>query len=310
MKTIFYPYLLALFCLSAHTLPAQSLIQTDKKTTAFLRQFRTDYNKNMLNNKQELISVYYDDEIRLMPAYQKTIMSKANALVYHKAFSTRFDIKEYEREAIETLDLGARVVETGVFTMKLKLISTGKEYEVHGKYQDIWKKLESNNLSLITQAWNHNDRTEIDEYFRFVEVPAVQTAFQAHLPVNSKISFELAALNKLLEVCIIQHDNKVWSQFYTDDAILIANFSPLRRGRKAVEEHLEQEVKGMPVFEKLDIRNDEIDNLGLYVIEYASHVANWRHGESSGVNTGKNIRIWRREPDGALKMFRQIGSYD
>ncbi|HMG92682.1 MAG TPA: nuclear transport factor 2 family protein [Chryseolinea sp.] len=310
MKPIIYLYLLAILCLNANTLLAQSLNQTDEKTTAFLKQFRSDYNKHMLNNKQELITVYYADEIRLMPAFQKTIMSKGNALVYHKAFSARFDINEYEREAIETLDLGARVVETGLFTMKLKLRSSGKEYEVNGKYQDIWKKLENNKLSLITQAWNHNDRTEIDEHFRFVEVPAVQTAFQTHVPVNSNISFELAALNKLLEVCIIQGDNKVWSQFYTDDVILIANFNPIQQGRKAVEKYLEEEVNGMPVFEKLDIRNDEIDYLGAYVIEYASHVANWRYGESSGVNTGKNIRIWRREPDGSLKMFRQIGSYD
>jgi ketosteroid isomerase-like protein len=310
MKPIIYIYLLAILCLDDNTLLAQSLNQTDEKTTAFLKQFRSDYNKHMLNNKQEMITVYYAEEIRLMPVNQKTIMSKGNALQYHKAFSARFDIKQYEREAIETLDLGARVVETGIFTMKLKLRSTSTEYVVNGKYQDIWKKLEGNKLSLITQAWNHNYRTEIDEYFRFVEVPAVQTAFQAHVPVTSNISFELAALNKLLEVCIIQGDNKVWSQFYTDDVMLIANFSPIQQGRKAVEKYLEEEVNEMPVFEKLDIRNDEIDHLGAYVIEYASHVANWRFGESSGVNTGKNIRIWRREQDGSLKMFRQIGSYD
>jgi len=310
MKPIFYLYLSTILCLGANTLLAQSPIQTDKETTEFLKQFRSDYNKHMLNNKQELITVYYADEIRLMPVNQKTIKSKGNALLYHKAFSARFDIKEYQREAIETLDLGPRVVETGIFTMKLNLRSTGKEYMINGKYQDIWKKSGTNKLSLITEAWNHNYRTEIDEHFRFVEVPAVQTAFQAHVPVTSNISFELAALNKLLEVCIIQGDHKVWSQFYTDDVILISNFNAIQQGRKAVEKYLEEEVNKQPVFEKLDIRNDEIDHLGPYVIEYASHVANWRFGESSGVNTGKNIRIWRREQDGSLKMFRQIGSYD
>jgi ketosteroid isomerase-like protein len=310
MKAILYLYVLAILWPDASSALAQSLNQTDEKTTAFLKQFRSDYSKYMLNNKQEPITFYYADEIRLMPAYQKTIMTKGNALVYYKAFAARFEIKEYKREAIEILDLGARVVETGLFTMTLKLRSTDKQYQINGNYQDIWKKLGTANLSLITEAWNHNDRTEIDEHFRFVEVPAVQTALQAHVPVNSNISFELAALNKLLEMCIIQSDSKVWSQFYTDDVVLIANFSPIQRGRKAVEKYLEEEVNEQPVFEKLDIRNDEIDNLGPYVIEYASHVANWRFGESSGVNTGKNIRIWRREPDGSLKMFRQIGSYD
>jgi hypothetical protein len=69
-------------------------------------------------------------------------------------------------------------------------------------------------------------------------------------------------------------------------------------------------VQHLPVFEKLDMRNDRIEVTGRYVIECASHVANWRNGESSGVNTGKNIRIWRREPDGALRIFLAIGMYD
>jgi hypothetical protein len=39
-------------------------------------------------------------------------------------------------------------------------------------------------------------------------------------------------------------------------------------------------------------------------------VANWRNGESSGVGTGKNLRIWRREPNHSLKVVLSIGSYD
>ncbi len=69
-------------------------------------------------------------------------------------------------------------------------------------------------------------------------------------------------------------------------------------------------VKELPVFEELDIRNDRIDNLGTFVIEYASHIASWKNGDSSGVGLGKNIRIWRREADHSLKLFRAIGMYD
>ena len=64
------------------------------------------------------------------------------------------------------------------------------------------------------------------------------------------------------------------------------------------------------MFEKLDIRNDRIDEFDDVIVEYASHVANWRNGDSSGVNTGKNLRIWRRGPDHGLKIVLQIGSYD
>jgi hypothetical protein len=46
------------------------------------------------------------------------------------------------------------------------------------------------------------------------------------------------------------------------------------------------------------------------VIEYASHIAIIRDGEYSGVGTGKNIVIWRREKGGSLKIFRGIAMYD
>ena len=64
------------------------------------------------------------------------------------------------------------------------------------------------------------------------------------------------------------------------------------------------------MFEKLDLRTHRIDDLRDYVIEYASGVANWRVGESSGVSLGKNILVWRRESGGTLKIWRAMSMYD
>jgi hypothetical protein len=69
-------------------------------------------------------------------------------------------------------------------------------------------------------------------------------------------------------------------------------------------------AKELPVFETLDIRTDRIDDLGRYVIEYASHIAGFRVGDQSGVTTGKNTVISRREPGGALRGFRGMATYD
>lgn len=301
--------LVAAFACMAIT-SAFAQLKADEKTAAYLRNFRLDYVKGLIDKKPEMIASYCSENIRLMPEFQKTVMGKNNAALYYKAFLARFDMLEYNRNEIEIIDLGSRVVETGLFSMQLLSKRTGHELSVKGKYQSIWEKSKDGKLSLITEAWNHDQRSDMDDQFRFDEVPGVQIAYQSHLPVNDNISFELAALNKLLEATIVQHDSEIWSQFFTDDALLLVNLSPIQKGRKAVHEYLTTHAKELPVFEHLDIRNDHIDNLGAYVIEYASHVANWRNGASSGVGTGKNIRIWRREPDCSLKIIRQIGSYD
>lgn len=148
-----------------------------------------------------------------------------------------------------------------------------------------------------------------DQLF-FPDVPTVNVAMRSHLPIKDNITFELATLNIFQEKVISEHDAKVWSQFYADDYILFRIGHPLYRGRKQIDSFLEAHVKELPVFEKLAIRNDRIDNLGEYVIEWASHIAVVRNGDWSGVGTGKDIRIWRREKDGALKIIRGIGTYD
>jgi ketosteroid isomerase-like protein len=299
--------LLILVCFAAS---GQRSITADDKCIAFLKKFNADYIKSMLEKRPELLSPYYAEDIRLMPEFQKTIFTRRNALLYHKAFSSRFNIKGYTRETLDILDLDSRIVETGVFALQLTLKNSDQEYEIIGKYQNIWKKMENGVMQLMTNAWNHNSRSSIDAQFSFDDVPAVQVAFIDHVYINNNISFELAALNKLLESTIVEHNNEIWSQFYTDDAMLISNLNTITKGKPAIDAYLKAHVKEIPIFEKLDIRNDHIDHLGEYVIEYASHVANWRNGVSSGVNTGKNIRIWRRETDGSLKIFRQIGMYD
>ncbi|HWV71754.1 MAG TPA: nuclear transport factor 2 family protein [Pseudosphingobacterium sp.] len=288
----------------------QSNLNATPNTLEYLKKFRSNYSKGMLNGKPEAIQAYYAESIRLMPEFQKTVIGKSNIISYHKAFLIRFDIQELNREEIEILDLGPKIVELGTFTMRMTLKNNGEKCELKGKYMNIWEKLEGNKLSLTAEAWNYSHHTDIANHLIFEEVPVVNVALQAHVPINNNISFELAALNRLMEETIIQHDAKIWSQFYTDDGMFIYSNSPIYKGRKALDEFLQKHVNELPVFEKLDIRNDYIQDFGDYVIEYASHIANWRNGNSSGVSTGKDIRIWRRDKDCSLKIFREMAMYD
>ncbi len=309
-KTKFIFLLLAVIGLTTFQAFAAPDGQADAKTIEFLRNFRSDYIKSILTKKPELVANYYAENLRLMPEFQMTIMGKSNALLYHQAFSKRFETQEYDRNQIETLDLGSKVVEFGLFTLKTKVRNNGEQHTIQGKYLDVWEKGENGQLTLITEAWNYNHVLPIEEKLRFEEVPTANIALAAHVPINSNISFELAALNRLAEVTITQHDAKIWSQFYADDAMLYYSRSPIYKGKKAIREFHEKHVKEIPVFEKLDIRTDRIDDLGNYVIEYASHIAIIRDGEYSGVGTGKNMVIWRREKGGSLKIFRGIAMYD
>jgi ketosteroid isomerase-like protein len=311
MKNIKLTILFAIILwLQVTQLSAQRNTKPDEKTSTYLEQFRSDYIKSKLEKKSALLLPYYSDNIRLMVEFQRTVFGKANVQMYHTVFLNRFEIKSYNRSELEIIDLGTMIVEDGSFTQMILSKKTGKQHNMQGKYQNIWERSPGGELLLITEGWNYDHSVDFGDELRFDEVPVVDIALRQHVPINNAIRLELAALARLQEVAISQHDFKVWSQFYADDAILLVQRQPRCEGRRAIDLYIENHAKEMPVFEKLDIRCDRIDDLGDFVIEYASHVAVWRNGESSGVGLGKDLRVWRREKNGPLKLYRHIGMYD
>ncbi|MEJ0029098.1 MAG: nuclear transport factor 2 family protein [Bacteroidota bacterium] len=291
------------------TISMTTLANAQTNSVSRLQKFRTDFVASMLKGDVSFMS-YADNTIRLMPEFSMSVTTQANSIKYYEAFHKHFDVTSFSRTESEILDMGNYTAEWGTFMMKVALRNTGKTYDLPGKYMDIWMKDTSGNLLLVCQAWNYNQRIDFADQLKFGEVPTMNVALSAHSPVIDDISFELAGLNALMESTIIQHDAHQWKMFYDDDGNFLYSNSPLYLGRKALDGFIDEHVRGLPIFEKLDIRNDKIIDLGAYVIEYASHTAFVRGENWSGTGTGKDIRIWRRRSDCSLKIFRHIGMYD
>lgn len=288
---------------------AQTASIDDKSIQVHLSTFVTDCTKGMLTANPEIIVNHYDTDMYLMPAFQKTLLGKENALRYHKAFFDRFTIIEYERKNIETLDLGAQLSVIGAFSMKIKLKNEAKVEELKGKYINIWKK-ENEKLSLMSEIWNYDHHTDLTEHLKFNDIPGTVLAYQGHLPIDTNIRFEIASINHFAEEFIAQRDHMLWSKLYADNPIALFSYKPIFKDKNTLDAFIKDHVAELPIFEKLDIRNNYINDLGDYVVNYASHIANWRHGEHSGISTGKGIKIWKRASNGTLKIFRQISTYD
>lgn len=282
---------------------------------ATLDAYRVAQVRGYLDGNPDVMLVHLADAVRLMPGYQKTVLGKSDASTYHRAFLKRFTVRAYERQPIEAVDIGLRVLEMGRFSMTLvekgaKPSGAAVPHTLAGKYLDLWEKSPTGTLTLNTATWNYDELPKIVDQLRFDEVPGVLMALRPRVPVRAGISLELAGICKLQESAIIQHDGKTWALFYADDAILLANHGGVVSGRKALDDYTVDHAKSLPVFEKLDIRTDQIDDFGKYVIEYGTGVATWKVDDYSGVSLGKNIRVWRRADNGALQIWRAISMYD
>ncbi|MGX5816880.1 DUF4440 domain-containing protein [Chitinophaga lutea] len=296
------------FFLLSFSAAAQRAIQADAATLARLQQFRQVYAAALTSAQPEKLAASFADSIRLMPESQWTVWTKENVLLYYQAFLRRFKVAEYRSEVLEVMDLGKMVIVFGTFSQTLVQSPNERRDTIHGKYTDIWRRESNGQLNLVTQAWNYSHPVAIQ--LSFPDVPAVNMAYQQHLPVKDPLSFELAAYNSFQEGIISEHDGGRWKQFYTDDFLFLYSNHPPVKGRQEIDAFLDDHVKHLPVFEKLDIRTDRIEDLDGYVIEYASHIAIVRSGDWSGVVTGKNIYVWRREKSGVLRICRGVAMYD
>lgn len=277
---------------------------------ATLEAYRAAIANAYLNAKPDAAVQPLAESVRLLPAYQKTVLGKTDATTYYRAFLKRFAVRVYERSPIEVADLGARVMEIGRFTMTLAMRGSTETHTLAGKYMDLWQKSPDGALTLHTAGWNHDEMPKIADRLRFAEIPSVHMALQARVPVTAGIRLELAALQKLEESAIAQHDGKTWALFYADDGIVLSNQGTVVSGRRALDEYFERHARALPVFEKLDLRTHQIDDLGEYVVEYSSGVVNWKMNEWSGVNLGKGILIWRKANGGPPQIWRAISMYD
>lgn len=275
---------------------------------AYLQDFAQRYTHMYLEEDFSEVDGFYSDSVRLMPEFQPTVLSKQHAAAYFQAFFNRFEVQSYQRAVYEVLDLGSRLIELGTF--RITFADTARSYELQGKYFNIWLSRPGEKPKLFTEAWNYDHSVDFAEQLRFTSVPTVKMALEPHLPIQDNISFELAGLNALMERIISEKDGRLWPMFYADDGITFHSFSPMVVERKALDHYFEAHAQEMPVFEKLDVRTDRIDELDGYVIEYATAIANWRRDLYSGISTSKNIRLWKRQANGSLKIYRMIAMYD
>ncbi len=281
------------------------------QTPAILTDFNNALTTSMLAGQPELLSPFVNDTARLMPEFQMTVMNKVNVLQYYSSFARRFNVNSFSRTRSELLKLDDHwIIDWGLFETHLKHRDTGKEYELRGKYMDVWKRNSQGTLTLVTQAWNFNHQIDFGDLLRFSDVVTVNVAIGAHVTVQSRISFELAAYSELMRSTVQLHDSVRWSMFYADDGNFMYSNHPVYNGRRALNAFFKEHAAQLPIFENLDLRTDHIENLGKFVIEYSSHTAFVRGGNWSGTGTGKDLRVWRREQDGTLRIFRHIAMYD
>jgi ketosteroid isomerase-like protein len=267
--------------------------------------------KSVLAEKDVLrLMNHYTSNAVSMPEYQPTLEGAEAIKLYYTEMFKRYSIFTFDKQQQEVIVMEHHVAEIGTFTLTYASKNTSDKKMESGKYFNIWAILPDNSLKIEAESFG---------YFRNVTNPSdfiikgasVNNFKKQQGNENTKsIAFELEALNTLMEKAVTNRDASLRADYFTTDAVFMPFADSLKVGLKNIREHLIAYNTGNVTIDSISIYNTGFVTDESYVIEYPRFYVQWRLPEMKGTSQGKGIRIWRREPDCSLKIFREIGLHD
>jgi len=245
-----------------------------------------------------------------MPEYQLSMKGVDAIKEYYRELLSRRKTKDFTKKILELIVLKGNVAEIGTFTTTY---TNGNNIQttLDGKYFNIWSVKENGSLKLKAESYG---------YFKAIDTPSshvVKVANQGAgritiqpTMLNKNLAFQLQALNALMEKSVKNRDGNLRADFFTEDAVFMPYADSLKKGMPAIRSHLIAYNSYPVTIDSISIYNVYVEDCSEFVIEYPMFYVEWHIPGHSGIGSGKGIRIWRREADCSLKLFREIGVHD
>lgn len=277
------------------------------KLEAVNRQFADAVLSEDIN---KLMRFYASDAVS-MPEYQPMLKGNDAIRKYSQEIFNRQKIKSFDKKISEVIDLEKYVAEIGSFTKEFTVSSGEPPLKHNGKYLNIWKVQPDGTWQLKAESFGYfeNIKNPAALFVKITEKPTENNSTQSPND-NKNISLELHALNALMEEAVRNRDGNLRADFFSQDAVFMPFADSPKTGIKEIREHLIAYNSGNVIIDSINIYSDYAEVAGAYVIEYPKFDVKWHTPEVAGTGQGKGIRIWRREPDCSLRLYREIGLHD
>lgn len=253
------------------------------------------------------LELYTQDAV-LLPEFHPTVQGKKNIEAYHKHRFRYADVTRHVRTMHDYKQVDAYVIETGTFSWMMKL-QDRQPIEQTGNYLIVWEGDKRGKLRIVFEAWG-SDKSVDRAHTKLLDT--------AHVPVKNKITFRNDAEGmQVIQLCtdevaaaVKKRDGAAMGMFYTSDAIYIPYYSPMMVGKQKIAEYYLKHEDPKVAIDSVHIQVTQAVPVKNYMITTGVYTVRWRAGGSSGIVTGKNLNIWRREKDGKFYLYRQLANHD
>ena len=243
-----------------------------------------------------------------MPEYQLTLSGRAEIELYYREIFKRQNIKTYQRRVQEFIHLGKTIVEIGTFIKEYTNSESDSLTTLSGQYWNVWAAADGN-FTLKGEAFGYFHPVAHPETF-IVTVNHLQPD-EADVLIEKEIPFELKAYNALMEKGVRNRDGTLRSGFFME----AGSFKPFAdttvTGMDQIKPFLiAYSSRGTVTIDSITCYTYDFEYGGDYLLEYDMFKVAWSRGDVSGRTEGKGIRIWKRQADHSLRLYREIGTHN
>lgn len=252
---------------------------------------------------------YYHSQAIIMPEYQLTLDGHEEMEVFYAEIFKRQNVKLFQRQSNEFIRLGKIIVEIGTFHKKYTQSGVDSVITLTGKYWNVWAQEANGDFKIHGEAFG---------YFRPVDNPenlviagSEKQQNESDVIKETQAPFELMAYNALMEKGVRKRDAILRSGFFTEDARLFPFADTIVTGIKEIKPYLiDYSSRGTVTIDSIQCYTYAFENAGEYVLEYDMFKVKWSRPDHSGRTEGKGIRIWKRQEDHSLRLYREIGTHN
>jgi ketosteroid isomerase-like protein len=285
----------------AEIMPKNTIEQQIQKLTEQQSQFeRNDDLKNFLQ--------IYDGNIICMPEYQPSLYGVNEVEAYYREIFQRQKVKSFQRKAEEFHHLGNTIVVIGNFKKEYASLGSDSLITQNGKYWHVWKVEANSSLKLKGETFG---------FFHPISNPAALVVKlakskinESNIPLDDEIPFELKAYSALMEKGVRERNGVLRAEFFTPDAKFFPFANTPVSGIDELKPYLIAYNQGEVKVDSISVYTYHSESLGDYILEYTKFRVAWTVPKLSGKSAGNGIRIWKRQPDKSLKIYRETGTHN
>jgi len=252
---------------------------------------------------------FYDDHAIVMPEYQLTLHGQEEIKSFYREIFNRQNIVTFRRQTHEFVHMDNTIIEIGVFSKEFTDAKTDSLISLHGKYWMVWQNQSDGNFKLKGESFGFFHSVEHPE--SLIVSMGKKQPDESELKLERDIPFELKAYNALMEKGVRTRDGNLRSQFFTKDASVYPFADTTVTGMDRIKPYLiAYSSRGTVTIDSIMCYTYEFETRGEYVLEYDMFKVKWRVPNHSGRTEGKGIRIWKRQEDKSLRLYREIGTHN